>query len=111
MSEQIHPQSADLTAAKPGDVPVNGTARDPFWAREDVLEVGPREREVIDELRWAHEREADGAFAAYAGKYLGIVNRIVQAVGGDPARVIDESARKAAVPPERVALFHVEMAD
>jgi hypothetical protein len=111
MPEQANLPPADATVETAVDGPVNGSGHDRFWDRDDVLEASPLERESIGELRWAHEQEACGAFAGHAGKYLGIVNRTVQAAGGDPGRVIDEAARNAAVPLERVALFHVEMAD
>lgn len=74
-------------------------------------EVSPLHKEVIAELRWADEQEAKGAFDAYAGRYLGIVNRALQAVGGDPTKVIAEAATKTGVALERVALFHVECAE
>jgi hypothetical protein len=89
---------------------VGVSPRHPFWDGE-VRDATPLEWEIIGELRWAHEQEARGAFAGYAGKYLAIVNRAVQAAGGDPGRIIEEAARKASVPPERVALFHVELPD
>jgi hypothetical protein len=108
MPEQVDPRTADTAAGKPEEVSGNGARRDPFWDRDDVLEVSPLHKEIIGELRWASEQEAQGAFDAYAGKYLAIVNRAVQAVGGDLDRVIDEAARKAGVSPGRVALFHVE---
>src|SRR5436305_10294245 len=54
MREQAHPQPANASAAA-GDNPVNGTGREPFWDRDDVLQASPPEREIIDELRWAHE--------------------------------------------------------
>ena len=104
------PERADsLPADTPGSV--NGRRRDPFWDCDDVLEVGPKDREIIRELRWAHEQEARGAFVQYGGRYLGIVNRKVQSVGGDPAQVIDEASRAAGVPAGRVALFLVEVLD
>jgi hypothetical protein len=111
MPEQAEPMPVDAPGAGAGDASLNGSGRDPYWDRDDVLLASPLEREVIGELRWAHEQEACGAFAGYAGKYLAIVNRSVQAAGGDPGRVVDEAAQKAGVPSERVALFHVEMAD
>jgi hypothetical protein len=111
MPDQASPPPADARVGTAVDGCVNGSGHDPFWDREGVLEASALERESIGELRWAHEQEACGAFAGHAGKYLGIVNKTVQAVGGDPGRVIDEAARNAAVPLERVALFHVEMAD
>ncbi len=111
MPEQTHPQPADATVARASNGPVNGAGRDPFWDRDDLVEASPGELEIIDDLRWAHEQEAGGAFAIHAGRYLGIVNRMVQAVGGDPGRVLDEAERKAGVPIERVALFHIEMAE
>jgi hypothetical protein len=78
----------------------------PFVTATDVLEVGPLHREIVAELRWAYEQCARGAFNAYLGQYLAIVNKTVQAVG-DPGDARDEAARKAGVPPERVALFFV----
>jgi hypothetical protein len=111
MPEQANPPPAAATVETAVDGSVNGSGHDPFWDRDDVLEASALERESIGELRWAHEQEACGAFTGHAGKYLGIVNRTVQAAGGDPGRVIEEAARNAAVPLERVVLFQVEMAD
>jgi hypothetical protein len=78
----------------------------PLVRPTDILEVGPLHREVIAELRWAYEQCARGAFNAYPGQYLAIVNQTVQAMG-DPGRARDEAAGKTGVPPERVALFYV----
>jgi hypothetical protein len=78
----------------------------PFIRSDDVLMVGPLHREVNVELRWAYDQLERGAFNAYVGQYLAIVNKTIQAVGeADDAR--DEAARKTGVAPERVALFYV----
>jgi hypothetical protein len=108
MPEQVDPRSADPAAAKPEEVSGNGARRDPFWDRDDVLEVGPLHKEIIGELIWACEQEARGAFIDYAGKYLAIVHKTVLAVGGDIERMRAEAAVKAGVPPERVAIHHVD---
>ncbi len=90
-------------------LPLNGKPRHPFWDRDDVIYVDERQREINAELIWAIGQEASGAFVEYGGKYLAIVNKCVQAVGGDTVRIINEAARKTGVPPERVVLYLVEM--
>jgi hypothetical protein len=117
MPEQTGPLPADVTPAEPHP---NGAAEPtetvaprvtpellpPFVSPADILEVSPLHREVITELRWAYEQCERGAFDAYLGQYLAIVNKTVQAVG-DPDTARDEAARKAGVAPERVAMFYV----
>jgi hypothetical protein len=78
----------------------------PFVRPDDLLEASPLHREVVAELRWAHEQCERGAFNAYHGQYLAIVNKTVQAVG-EADRARDEAASRMSVPPERVALFYV----
>ncbi|HEX5269534.1 MAG TPA: hypothetical protein VFW33_03555 [Gemmataceae bacterium] len=68
--------------------------------------MSPLQAEVTAELRWAYAECDRGAFSAYLGQYLGIVNKTVHAVG-DAACARREAAKKAGVPPERVALFYV----
>ncbi|HKI34707.1 MAG TPA: hypothetical protein VKA46_22815 [Gemmataceae bacterium] len=117
MPEQIDPRPADAVpseshrngdAEPPGTV-ATGLTREqlpPFVSPTDILLVSPLHREVIAELRWAYEQCERGAFNAYLGQYLAIVNRTVEAVG-DPGCARDEAANKTGVPPERVALFYV----
>jgi hypothetical protein len=108
MPEQVDPRTADTAAAKPEEGSGNGARRDPFWGRDDALEVGPLHKEIIGDLIWAYEQQAKGAFAAYAGQYLAIVHRTVLAVGGDISRMRAEAAAKAEVAPERVAFYYVD---
>jgi hypothetical protein len=111
MPEPVNPPLTEQPPAEGERPSANGKQRDPFWDGDDVLYVDAAMREIIMDLRWAHEQEAAGAFVDYGGRYLAIVNRSVQAVGGDPRTIIDEAARKTGVSPNRVVLFHVEMLD
>jgi hypothetical protein len=79
-----------------------------LWDPNDVLEVGPVQKEVIRDLNWSQEQLARGAFDAYRGELVAIVNKQVLAVGRDESRMVAEAAAKTGVPPHRVAIFHVE---
>jgi hypothetical protein len=117
MPDDISPPAADTGSAEPNS---NGAAKPitaaellprheqlpPFLRSAEVLLVSPLHAEVTAELRWAYVEGERGAFNAYLGQYLGIVNKTVLAVG-DSMYARNEAARKAGVPPERVALFYV----
>ncbi len=117
MPEEISRPAADTGSVEPNS---NGAAKaitaaalrpiheklPPFLRSAEVLEVSPLQAEVTAELRWAYVQGERGAFSAYLGQYLGIVNKTILAVG-DSAYARDEAAKKAGVPPERVALFYV----
>jgi hypothetical protein len=91
-----------------GDGPMDGSARDPFWNRDDVLMCSPAEMETTEQFNWAYEQQARGAFDAYAGQLVAIVNKTVLAVGGDVEKIVAEAAAKAGVEPQRVAIFQVD---
>lgn len=86
----------------------SGSLRDFLWDPNDVLEVGPVQKEVIRDFNWAQEQLVRGAFDAYRGQLVAIVNKQVLAVGTDEGRMVAEAAAKAGVPPHRVAIFDVE---
>ena len=111
MPEPVNPPLTEQPPAEGERPSANGKPRDPFWDRNDVQYVNASEWEFIHDLRWAHEQEARGAFIDYGGRYLAIVNKTVEAVGGDPASIIEEAARKTGVSPNRVVLFHIELLD
>jgi hypothetical protein len=99
-------RNGDAEPPEPIAAPLAGEQLPPFVNPADVLPVRPLHLEIITELRWAYEQCERGAFNAYLGQYLAIVDKTVQAVGdADCAR--DEAASKTGVPPERVALFYV----
>lgn len=98
-----------LKAAGLIGVPLAGAGvRDFLWDPNDLLEVGPVQKEVIRDLNWCREQMARGAFDAFRGQCLAIVNKTILAVGYDLERMIDEAATKAGVPPHRVAIFDIE---
>jgi hypothetical protein len=94
-----------------GDGPMDGGPRDPFWNRDDVLMCSPEQMEIVADFNWADEQRARGAFDAYAGECLAIVNKTVLAVGRDLNSMIAEAAAKAGVDESRVAIYHVEVID
>jgi hypothetical protein len=118
MPEQLDPRPAETAppgtqdgASPPGAKREEGAPkgnRDPFWDRDDVLWLSPEQREVNADFNWATEQEARGAFDAYLGKLLAIVNKTVLAVGEDAVTIRAEAARKAGVEPYRVAIYLVE---
>lgn len=75
--------------------------------RPDIQYVSPAEAEVLADIAWAQSQFENGAFAEYAGKYVGVVNRTVHAADYDVGRVLDLASQSAGVPISRVALFHV----
>lgn len=117
MPEETSPSAVDTgsTEPNPNGAPKAITAASllprheqlpPFLRSAEVLLVSPMQAEVTVELRWAYAQGEQGAFNAYLGQYLGIVNKTIQAVG-DAMYARSEAARKTGVPPERVALFYV----
>ncbi len=111
------PEQADPTPASPfpGVQPVVPSdpgsvrpGRDDRFGDEEVLECTPLQREMIEEWRWAEEQHAKGLFDAYEGKYVAILHKTVHAVGVDISRMMNETAAKAGVRPERVAIYLVE---
>ncbi|HKI37058.1 MAG TPA: hypothetical protein VKA46_34715 [Gemmataceae bacterium] len=91
-----------------GTGPMDGSQRDPMFARDDVLMCSPEEMAIIAEFNWAYEQQARGAFDAYRGQCVAIVNKTVLAGGIDLARITAEAAAKASVEPHRVAIFDVD---
>jgi hypothetical protein len=111
------PEQADPTPAVPcpGVQPVVPSdagsvrpARDDFFGDEEVLECTPAQKEFIEEILWALEQQAKGLFDAYEGKYVAILHKTVYAVGVDISAMRAETAAKAGVRPERVAIYLVE---
>jgi len=91
--------------------PMDGSERDPFWNRSDVLMCSPEEKEIVHDFNWADEQRARGAFDAYAEECLAIVNKTVLGVGRDLNRMIAEAAAKAGVDENRVVIYHVEVVE
>ena len=76
-----------------------------------ALGVSPLHREVLRDLRWAQAEYARGAFDDRLGQYVAVVGEKPRAFGCDVNDVLDRAARDAGVPLERVALFHLPVAD
>jgi hypothetical protein len=68
-------------------------------------------QEVLADLRWAEVEYHRGALDAFLGRSLAIVNRVVYTAEGNLKDLRQKAAREAGVPPERVAVFHVPIAD
>ncbi|HKI31747.1 MAG TPA: hypothetical protein VKA46_07755 [Gemmataceae bacterium] len=79
-----------------------------LWDPDDVLEVGPVQKEVIRDLNWGQEQFARGAFDAYRGQLVAIVNKTVLGVGRDEGQLVAEAVAKTGVAPHRVAIFDVD---
>ncbi len=98
-----------LKAAGLIGVPLAGAGVPNFlWDPDDVQMLSPAERETNQDLQWAFDEEVRGAFDAYRGDLVAIVNKKVLAVGRDEGRMIAEAAAVAGVEPNRVVIFEVD---
>jgi hypothetical protein len=75
----------------------------------EVLWIGPFHRAILDDLLWAREQSASGAFDDQLGKYIAVVNRKILGSGFHAYNLVQQITKdNPEIEPARIALHYVD---